>query len=521
MNINYDIWKKISKLEYLKFRFIILFLLALTFSVTAQNWNAFNKEYRYNYIYDYNALVTNVLFTDSVKTIGSDTIYYMNRIGVECSGSCPTITTAITTTATVIVPNMPQFLQKTIIKTANGIIQLKDTGNWVIKPTCTLTETWMFDSVSSKTAQCVNISTLTIFSVVDSVKTIIADGTDTILLSKQFGLIQFPNMYGKNKYYRLTGIENASSYDQTALYGYKVPNAWDFYNYDIGDKFCRQGSNQWVAGASNAGGSSWNRETIILNKTFQPGVGFSYTVTENQQTSSWTLTNAGTTSSSSFTSTTSVLNYTLNSKLTENVMYPGQIIQYLPNFQPNDHINIIKYGTDNYGKFYKYHGPPCNTYTNAALPNANTYISFKKNSGYLVPDSYPYTGCFGVNLGVVGYYLSTFASWGRECMTCAVKGGTLYLGAETNLVGISENKLLEKNIFIYPNPTSQNITIESNGMTFDLIEVCNVLGQKILSKELENLTKSELILTELNAGIYFLKVYSKGKQIKVEKIIKE
>jgi hypothetical protein len=268
MNINYDRWKKISKLECLKFRVIILFLLALTFSLKAQNWNAFNKAYRYNYIYDYNALVTNVMFTDSVKTVGSDTIYYLNRIGVECSGSCPTITTAITTTATVVVPNMPQFLQRTIIKASSGIVQLKDTGNWIIKPTCTVSEVWVFDSISLKTAQCVNISTLTIFSVVDSIKTIIADGTDTILLSKQFGLIQFPNIYGKNKYYRLVGIENKASYDQTSLYGYKVPNAWDIYDYNVGDKFCISNVGFNVIGSSTNYNINNSYETKLFSRVW-------------------------------------------------------------------------------------------------------------------------------------------------------------------------------------------------------------------------------------------------------------
>lgn len=196
-------------------------------------------------------MVTNVLFVDTVKQIGTDTVYSMNRIGIECTGTCPTITVAITTTATVIVPNMPQFLQRSITKYANGLVMLHDTAKLVIKPNCILNETWLFDSINNKIAQCTNLSTEIIFSSLDSVKTILIDGTDTLKLSKQFGIIQFPDLYSKNKYYRLVGVENAASYDQIALYGLKVPNAWDFYNFDVGDVFCYNISSRNIYGASN------------------------------------------------------------------------------------------------------------------------------------------------------------------------------------------------------------------------------------------------------------------------------
>ncbi len=502
----------------MKFKILSLFLLCFAFSLKAQNWNAFNKDYRYNYVYDYNALVTNVLFADSVKAIGPDTVYYMNRIGVECSGSCPTLTTPIT--GTVVVGNMPQFLQRKIIKTSGGLVQLKDTGNWVIKPTCTLTETWIYDSLSLKTAQCVNISTLSIFSVVDSVKTIIADGTDTILLTKQFGIIQFPNMYGKNKYYRLVGIENASSYDQISLYGYKVPNAWDFYNYDIGDKFCNSNNTGSVLGPSWYQTTQNLYEKTITNKIILPGIGITYTWNQIRQETITSTFQSSVSTTSSLTINTITLTDTLNKKRIENTMYPSQMVRN-PTYL-NTLYNIVKFGTDINNKFYKFFGPLCQTYPTVNIPY-NNYHSLINSGNYYQTSSAIfeiYTSSYGEGLGQVSFRRSATGLGVNNCLTCAVKNGTLYLGAETS-IGVNEINQSISDIVIYPNPTSENITVESIGSNFDFIEVYNVLGQKITSAEIKNLNKIAVNLNTLNSGIYFLKVYSRTKLIKVEKIIKE
>ena len=197
----------------------IVALLLIFIPAQAQNWNLFNKEYRYNYKFNNSQLVTNVLFADTVLLAGSDTIYNMNRIGVECTGSCPTITAALNPTVTYIVPNMPQFLQRTIRKYLNGIVMPKDTAKQVIIPTCSVTQTWLFDSILNINATCISALVQNVFGQNDSVKTIIVGGNDTLLLSKSFGILQFPLPYGQNKYYRLAGIERRNSYDQNPLFG--------------------------------------------------------------------------------------------------------------------------------------------------------------------------------------------------------------------------------------------------------------------------------------------------------------
>lgn len=499
--------------------FILSFLLSLCFCVNAQNWNAFNKSYRYNYIYDHDQLITNVLFADSVEQSGSDTVYYMNRIGVECQGTCPTITTAITNTEVVIVPNMPQFLQRTIIKKSDETLMFSDTSSWLFKPKCVLNEVWIFDAANSKTAQCVSISTISIFNIVDSLRTIIIDGTDSLLLSKQFGIIQFPNVYGKNKYYRLVGIENVATYEMNSLFGLKVPNAWDFYNFDVGDKFCNSYYKFFVAGSSNSHWTDNKEKVSIISKTVV-ATGYQYVINSKKQTHYYGYSPQY--NNYNFKDTTIVISYTCNTGKFENTMYPGQIINVCNVCTwAEDFNNIVKFGKDNNGKFYKYAGPNCIGYTNVTLPNYTVTPYSYSYGPVLTPNAGVriFAKVFGVGLGVV----SDRYEWGagseeRYCLTCAFKNGNLYLGTESD---VSVQELSIKNsIRIYPNPVDEWLTITFKENLVDKVEIVNLLGEVVVSRQIVSGISQDFDFSVLTQGVYILEIYNQGKIVDVIKVIK-
>jgi hypothetical protein len=508
------VMERLHKANGNKLIFCFFLGILISINISAQNWNVFNKQYRYNYIYENNSLITNVLFADSVKQIGNDSVYFMNRIGIECTGTCPTITTAITTTAMVIVPNMPQFLQRTIIKYSNGLVMLKDTAKQVIKPNCILNETWLFDSVNNKNAQCINLSTQTIFSITDSIKTILIDGTDTLKLSKQFGIIKFPNVYNKNKYYRLVGIENTASYEQASLYGSKVPNEWNFYNFDVGDKFCYAITDLFNPPHGDPGHNITANMTLeILSKTFIPAIGYNYTVKKEIQTVTQTSTNPLV----AFNSTITTINYTLNTLSMANVMYPNQIIISAVNVG-----SLVKFGTDNNGKFYKFFGPNCQNYTNVTLPNNNGVTYYNSNGSYYEYSFDPHLSkVFGEGLGSV----TDIVDWSgviinKQCLTCAIKNNLLYLGTEI-FVGQKENNAsLVNSLSIFPNPTSDKIIISSNEKIIKKIELINSIGQIILVREINESTVS-IDLKNYEAGIYFIKITDHFGNLEIKKIFKE
>ena len=74
------------------------------------------------------------------------------------------------------------------------------------------------------------------------------------------------------------------------------------------------------------------------------------------------------------------------------------------------------------------------------------------------------------------------------------------------------------NFKYYPNPVLHNLTI-SNSSIIDEVEIVSATGQSILSKKV-NSEYSEIDLSNVSSGLYFLKVKSEGK-MKTVKIVKK
>ncbi|WP_395065053.1 T9SS type A sorting domain-containing protein [Flavobacterium sp.] len=91
--------------------------------------------------------------------------------------------------------------------------------------------------------------------------------------------------------------------------------------------------------------------------------------------------------------------------------------------------------------------------------------------------------------------------------------------ASTTVVSnLSIENFAFSNFNYYPNPVKNSLTI-SNSSVIDAIELTSILGQNILSKKINDL-QTELNISSLSKGIYFVKVSSQGQE-KIVKIIKE
>ena len=89
----------------------------------------------------------------------------------------------------------------------------------------------------------------------------------------------------------------------------------------------------------------------------------------------------------------------------------------------------------------------------------------------------------------------------------------------TNLLGVDKN-LLENKIKIYPNPASENITIdlgESNSKSLN-IDVIDSIGKIIFSESYTNQNKVSVNLSQFSEGVYFVKITNDDKQ-QIEKLI--
>ena len=83
---------------------------------------------------------------------------------------------------------------------------------------------------------------------------------------------------------------------------------------------------------------------------------------------------------------------------------------------------------------------------------------------------------------------------------------------QTNPPALSTNNYADKNMNLYPNPTSGIINIEN--VEINKVTIFDILGKSV--KEYDNLTKIDL--SELSKGIYTLKIIAE-KQIFIRKII--
>lgn len=92
----------------------------------------------------------------------------------------------------------------------------------------------------------------------------------------------------------------------------------------------------------------------------------------------------------------------------------------------------------------------------------------------------------------------------------------------TIVQSIDEQELSENNLKLYPNPTNNFITVETTGdVEMNKISIVNVLGQEVLSHDLNKEKNIKLDVTRLPSGMYTVKIDSnKGTLIKKFQVIK-
>ena|SRR5690554_275100 len=83
---------------------------------------------------------------------------------------------------------------------------------------------------------------------------------------------------------------------------------------------------------------------------------------------------------------------------------------------------------------------------------------------------------------------------------------------------LSNETFKEDNLFIYPNPTSDMLYFDITGdISLEKIEIYDTIGKKVLSSQINN---NSVDVSQLTAGVYFVKIYSGENQI-TKKIIKK
>ena len=89
-------------------------------------------------------------------------------------------------------------------------------------------------------------------------------------------------------------------------------------------------------------------------------------------------------------------------------------------------------------------------------------------------------------------------------------GGELYFSEIGNSLSINNQNIvnISNEIIIYPNPSNGQVSIK--GIVADILTITNLNGQVILTKNVSGQTQTNLDLSTLNAGVYFVQATANG-----------
>ncbi len=147
-------------------------------------------------------------------------------------------------------------------------------------------------------------------------------------------------------------------------------------------------------------------------------------------------------------------------------------------------------------------------YGTAQLPPQASYTAFQVPVQDLMPGVMPDS------------IITVFQSFDFSTALSATQNSTLFVDA-VSLVGTTDVQNISVPIaWIYPNPVSENLWIESAGMQDVEVRLLSVSGQEIKGMYYENFpSKYSLSIGELPKGSYVLEIKSEGELVFVEKVL--
>ncbi|MES2130807.1 MAG: T9SS type A sorting domain-containing protein [Bacteroidota bacterium] len=525
----------------IKKKYILFLFVISSMRLLAQNWSAFNPSYRYNYSLENEGYTTAVVFADSTLTSGSDQVFSLNRIVLKCDVQNSFMQAEGCTDTSYWLANQPQFLQRRIVYSGQDY-RLSDTSNYIIKHLEPIGSPWVFNATYSITAQVQSKIQKNIFGTVDSVKIILLSTADTILLSKQFGIIKYPAKFGLSSYYKLRGIENKASYDVNALYGEKVPNYYDFFKLKPGVKLYYSMQNMYndgcegslygiytVLNSSLTGTVVANtmREQFIGCKSFSacntypnphcqnffggPNPGTPYYNLSALQTS---------TIQSNSTDPYATSNTAYNTGYNNELKSLGFGVYFVMKFGMTDNLHFYKsYGASCLSKHIRSNPLNEGTYEGIRLMPTNTTNLYLSD----VPISYNAAGgTYITDYGMVSNYNLVFESMYLYCTSLIIDGNDSLGGTSALTMSINDAIKQDQLTRVYPNPARYDLTVlvPYEAQTHGYLILTDALGNSLKAIKINGEESLKLNIENLSSGIYFLKIES-DKYRRTFKIVKD
>jgi hypothetical protein len=468
---------------------LLYLLLCWALSLNAQNWLPIDSAKSYNFTINNGTLI--------VKTIkaqlSNDTTFFETIIDscYTCSYNQPI--------DTVFLQNQADFLGFYMINDFDSVFTFFGRDTFQIKTNKNVGDSWLFNH--NTTATVIFKGEKLIGGISDSVISVWLGNTDTLELSKNYGILQIPNLK-KNISYHQIGIENT--------YGAQNLTFWEVYDFNIGDVF------QYLNGYGDANINPYGVNTYskikVLNKEIKAW-GYEYYCEIKNKRSYHTNTMGGYQQVSDF------------------YQYYDTLI-----FENNDSIFNINTG---YWASYFYQNINNTIYLGASYyTDGNNVLTktyfipeylgyFEDYYGFIVCPSYCYLEFlhrkieYKKGLGKTKDNGAFFEhGFSNELIGYSKEGETFGLvHADEFYVSIKEKTLAENLIQFYPNPVNEYLQIDLQSNQQISISILDLYGKIVLRQDVS--LNQKIYIGKLEKGLYIIQACNEENACLQEKILVE
>ena len=390
-------------------------------------------------------------------------------------------------------------------------------GNMLLLAGASPGTTWLMDTVRAISAMVFQVVEDSVWGQPDSIKVIHLSTGDSILLSKQHGMVSFPDSISRGLRIHLAGILNKNL-------GEGIIDFWDIYDYQVGDVL-------FYDSGYGISGTYWDTKSkvTILSKH------------KSQDTMLFDVLTKARTETSSGGGGGNIYGDDSIAYTWKFINQPDRIVNALPNQIQisEDQGRIFAIGLGNWKI------PMQDTNHIAYVRNSRT---LKEASGIYSNDSIPIYGCSSSNIPDLSFpffvQLSPF-SWSISVRYEKGLGQTLYGlrsfegGAGFHLVGYirdgdtvgtvytdeylfvgTKDELSPGSILIFPNPARESLVISLTEPRFlpAQARIWDLYGRVVLTESL-SATETTIQLPDIPTGLYYVEVVSpKGKILLREKV---
>ena len=475
----------------MKSHIILTLLLMLSTWANAQNWNLINSDRIVFFKHIDSAHISNTIIVDSIYANGGTTTYFTGYAYKECD-TC----------------NYYDQLIYRYAKECLGFSIVNDTVNQqysldgkLIKQQSLLNDSWTFDT--GITATTVSVGQAQILGVLDSIKTIVLSTNDTIIISKNYGVIRYPDFDNTLKYYELVGYHEGKN-----SYGEYAPNSWRAYDFNVGDVFFFR--NYWYYLQDN----EFHDIKLIILDDLSTSNTVKYLA--KKLSHNYNLINGpDQTAFSYYSNFIDYLSIVFDSTSIENIYGTTHHLAY-DNYSPvynfyNNTEDLFDYNMSYYDPSFKVSHI---VYDSILGYGKKVKLYSVYNDSLLSPVHDEYVTTIYNHFGRAFMRVIDFEYMREEQLIGAIIDGDTIGQIFDYPDDLGYNEIEKSNIYVYPNPTSNQLNVYGN---YKSLQIFNSVGEEVL--RIDHPTTS-INVSSLPDGIYFIKGLDENDKVFSTKLIK-